>query len=58
MHTDASMEGLEASLNQVIKGVPRAILYLSRTLQPAEKKWVIRELDALGILWNFILYSA
>jgi len=40
----------------VIKGVPRAILYLSRTLQPAEKKWVIRELDALGILWNFILF--
>jgi hypothetical protein len=24
---------------------------LSRTLQPAEKKWAIKPLEALGILW-------
>ena len=35
----------------MIKGVNRINCYLSRTLQPGERKWNIRELEALGILW-------
>ena len=51
VHTDASKEGLGATLNQCIEGEERVILYISRTLQPAEQNWSTREQEALGILW-------
>ena len=51
IHTDACDAGLGATLVQTIDGVERVILFISRTLQPAERKWSTREKEALGILW-------
>jgi hypothetical protein len=51
VQTDASDVGLGAVLVQYIDGQERATVYLSRTLQPAEKNWATREKEALAILW-------
>lgn len=50
--TDASDYGLGAVVSQVIDGVERPLGFASRRLTPAERKWPIREKEALGILFG------
>ena len=51
IETDASDKGLGAVLLQRYNNKTHIIQYISRTLQPCERKWHIREKEALGILW-------
>jgi transposase InsO family protein len=50
--TDASTIGIGGVLSQVQDGVEVPILFLSRSLQPQERKWHIRELEALAIIYT------
>lgn len=52
LHTDASIEGLGAVLEQVQDdGKSHPIAYASRSLSKAEKNYGITELEALGVVW-------
>ena len=51
VQTDACGYGLGAVLTQKYEDGQHPILYLSRSLSEAERKWAARELEALGVVW-------
>ena len=51
VQTDACGYGLGAVLTQEYEDGKHPILYLSRSLSEAERKWAARELEALGVVW-------
>lgn len=51
IRTDACDFGIGAVLLQIVGNQERPIQFNSRTLQPAERKWCVREKEALAIIW-------
>jgi transposase InsO family protein len=51
LYTDACIDGVGACLAQIINGKERVIAFASRTLTKAERKWCVRDWEALAILW-------
>ncbi|XP_053539534.1 uncharacterized protein LOC124628632 [Ictalurus punctatus] len=51
VHTDASETGLGAVLSQTFDGEEHPVLYISRKLSPAERKYAAVEREALAIKW-------
>ena len=49
--TDACDEGIGAELRQDDKYGSKIIMNISRVLQPGERKWCVREKEALAIKW-------
>lgn len=51
LQTDASDTGLGAVLSQIQEGEEHPIIYISRKLSPAERKYAAVEKEALAIRW-------
>lgn len=51
LQTDASREGLGAILAQVQSGTERVIAYASRSLSPAETRYLAHKLEFLALKW-------
>ncbi|KAF4088913.1 hypothetical protein AMELA_G00060260, partial [Ameiurus melas] len=51
VHTDASETGLGAVLSQTFEGEEHPVLYISRKLSPAERRYAAVEREALAIKW-------
>ncbi|KAI2645879.1 Retrovirus-related Pol polyprotein from transposon 17.6 [Labeo rohita] len=51
LQTDASDTGLGAVLSQIQEGEEHPIIYISRKLSPAERKYAAVEKEALAIKW-------
>lgn len=59
MHTDASIEGLGAVLEQEQEdGKLHPIAYASRSLSKAERSYGITEMEALGVVWGAKYFRA
>lgn len=51
LNTDASMDGLGATLSQVVDGKERVIGYASRALRKSEKNYPVHKLEFLSLKW-------
>ncbi len=51
LETDASFSGIGGCLSQEFSDGVHPILYISRSLKQAERKWPVRELEALAVVW-------
>jgi hypothetical protein len=56
IHTDASGEGIGAVLCQIIDGKEHVIMYASRVLSEAERKYHSYEAEALAVVWATELF--
>ena len=57
IHCDASNVGIAAKLCQVIDKNERVIMYASKTLSLAERKYFAYEKEALGLVWSLELFK-
>lgn len=54
LYTNASGKGLGGALHQEFKdGLQHPILFISRTLAPAEKNYSATEMECLAVYWSF-----
>lgn len=51
IQTDACAYGLGATLSQQYDDGVHPIAYIHKTLSQDERKWAVRELEALGVVW-------
>lgn len=51
VHTDASETWLGAVLSQTFNGIEHLVLYISRKLSPAERKYAAMERVVVAIKW-------
>ncbi len=56
IHTDASGEGIGAVLCQIVDGKEHVIMYASRVLSEAERKYHSYESEALAVVWATELF--
>ena len=57
VHCDASDVGVAAKLCQRVNGVERVVMYASKSLTPAEKKYFAYEKEALALVWALDLFK-
>jgi len=53
LYTDASGKGLGGTLHQEIDGAQHPVLFISRTLTPAERNYSATEMECLAVYWYF-----
>ena len=56
VHCDASDVGAAAKLCQRVDGVERVVMYASKSLSPAEKRYFAYEKEALAMVWALDLF--